>query len=364
MNSALQAAPPPPARHESLQVYRAIAAFAVVLHHVNGKFGAPHYYGDVVPQVFSLGQAGVDFFFVLSGFIIAQSLTRSRTAGAFLLQRGLRVFPPFWLAFFVTLPVALYFSGQLHAPPGTDGLSLAKAALLLPQPAPPVIGVAWTLHHEVLFYALAGAWIRAPIPVSVVAAILLLGSGWKFDSFIAQFLFSPFHWEFVAGIGAFLLAPQLSPRTARVLALTAGAAAVAACVWFALNDAFFGGLARFFTLAPLFALLVAASTRWNAAPDPHPSRFMRVGSAFGDSSYTLYLWHIPIVTPLAKMVFKVLPALAPGFVLLMTVLIAVVATAIAHLIYRRVEQPMVGALRKRLLRGVSRARGGAAREAP
>lgn len=354
MNPASQATPQPQVRqtrYESLQIFRAIAAFAVVLHHVNGKFSAPHYYGNIVPEIFSIGQAGVDFFFVLSGFIIAQSLVKSKTAGEFLLQRGLRVFPPFWLAFFFTLPVAIYLAGQLHSPISTDWFTLMKAALLLPQPEPPVIGVAWTLHHEILFYAMAGAWIRFPIAVSIIASILLLGAGLKFDNFLARFFFSPFHWEFIAGIAAFLLAPRLSTSTARVLALASGLAAFTACVWFAMDNAFHSGLARYFTLAPLFALLVAASTRWNAPVTALRSRFARIGSTLGDSSYTLYLWHIPIVTPLTKLVFKMFPVLGSVPILILTITIAVIAAVLAHVIYRLIEQPTVSAIRRRLFGG-------------
>ena len=86
-------------RFEVLQAYRAFAALGVVLHHINGKLSAPHYFGTQVPDFFSWGQIGVDFFFVLSGFIIAMCTQRARSAPEFLMNRALRIYPPFWLAF-------------------------------------------------------------------------------------------------------------------------------------------------------------------------------------------------------------------------------------------------------------------------
>ena len=149
-------------RYPSLQYSRALAAFAVVLHHVNGKFVAPHYYGDRIPEWFAFGQLGVDFFFVLSGFIITQSLSGRPLAGQFVLNRLLRIFPPFWLVFFPVLLVAKLTEAYLHSPVTSSLQELFMAGLLLPQAQPPVIGVAWTLHHELLFYALASLWLVLP----------------------------------------------------------------------------------------------------------------------------------------------------------------------------------------------------------
>ena len=336
------------ARSESLQSYRAIAAFAVVLHHVNGKFAASHYYGAVVPHVFLWGQAGVDFFFVLSGFIITQSLLRSQTAREFLLHRAIRVFPPFWLAFFFTLPIAMALSGELHSPVNHDWLSLIKAALLLPQPDPPVIGVAWTLHHEILFYAMAGAWIRFPMPVSAAALVLLLGSAINFDGFLAQFIFSPLHWEFVAGAVAYRLSQRMPSTWAFSTMLVSGMGVIVACTWFMKHHAFDIGWPRYLIFASLFAVLVAASAKWEMSSNFAKTRLSRLGSALGDSSYTLYLWHIPIVTPVTKLVFKAFPGLNPLAVLLLTVTIATGTAIASHVIYRLIERPMVNSIRRRI----------------
>ena len=72
----------------SIQVLRAIAATAVVVDHADR---ARNLNGHA-----DLGAAGVDLFFVISGFIMA-SILSDRTATRFLIDRARRIFP-LWLS--------------------------------------------------------------------------------------------------------------------------------------------------------------------------------------------------------------------------------------------------------------------------
>ena len=332
-------------RFEVLQAYRAFAALGVVLHHINGKLSAPHYFGTQVPDFFSWGQIGVDFFFVLSGFIIAMCTQRARSAPEFLMNRALRIYPPFWLAFGATLIVALALASRLHTPVTSDVAALIAAAMLIPQPDPPVIGVAWTLHHELLFYAITGAWLAAPRVAGAMAALLLLGSLFPHESFGAQFIFSPFHWEFAAGVLAFAMRNRISTSMARpvVAASSLGAAAVVAWMW---SHDDYWSFYRYATLAVLFGALIAASTRLPATAIEGGT--LRVAIALGASSYTLYLWHIALVTPLTKLARMTLAGLHAGTGLTLIVVVAAATAATAHAIYRFIELPTVNAVRKRI----------------
>ena len=71
----------------SLQVLRAVAACAVVVLHAYGWQRADG-------TAFRLGAAGVDLFFVISGFIMATIVKKS--AGSFLFDRVWRIYP-IWL---------------------------------------------------------------------------------------------------------------------------------------------------------------------------------------------------------------------------------------------------------------------------
>ena len=154
---------------QSIQVLRGLAALLVVLFHIanletemmadNGLFEVPLMTGIILN-----GYAGVDLFFVISGFImvyVTQSSARgARAAGSFLFARITRIYPVWWL--FAGL-MTIYMVGW-H---GLSGLGLGwdvigrseplipylvKSFALMPQGEHPILGVGWTLVHEVYFY--------------------------------------------------------------------------------------------------------------------------------------------------------------------------------------------------------------------
>lgn len=125
----------------NLQGVRALAAIGVVIFH----FG-------LMPATglsFRVGAAGVDLFFVLSGFIIAHS--SSRDPRNFLTHRLIRVIPAYWIATVIAVLFALPNIGIAEA----FGW-LVQSLFYLPGPGgrPVLIFVAWTLVHELAFYVL------------------------------------------------------------------------------------------------------------------------------------------------------------------------------------------------------------------
>jgi len=145
----------------SLQVFRGLAALAVVVHHAALS---TRDFVSAVPAAWMrasyLGALGVDFFFVLSGFIIMHA--HMRDAGnalavkPYLAKRLARIFPAYW-------PVGLAMLGLYAALPGLSAsggreFSYVSSVLLLPADLPPALSVAWTLVHELMFYAVFMLW--------------------------------------------------------------------------------------------------------------------------------------------------------------------------------------------------------------
>ena len=122
----------------------------VVIFH--GSFFTGH---TVARGALKSGFHGVEYFFVLSGFVIysahAQDIWCPDRLLNYLNRRFLRIFPPYWLA----LSLVLLFI-PITGPPGSlDPAELARNVFLLPRAAVdyPYVTPAWTLHYELCFYA-------------------------------------------------------------------------------------------------------------------------------------------------------------------------------------------------------------------
>lgn len=142
----------------SLEVGRGIAALLVCLFHYAGL--NEHYFGSAsYGSWFIGGDAGVEYFFVLSGFIIywvhRLEIGDPDKVGPFFTKRFIRLYPIYWV---IVIPVATAML-LLPALGQEKNLSLGKAildVLLIPREGNLVISPAWTLHRELVFYILFG----------------------------------------------------------------------------------------------------------------------------------------------------------------------------------------------------------------
>lgn len=141
-------------RLSGIQLLRGLAAFVVVLFHIGVL--SNDYAGGVLYAPFMLvGSAGVDLFFVISGFVMAATTadvfdTRG-AAARFAVHRFARVYPSYWLLLVPLLAFYLLNPAGVNSKQG--GVDLWASFLLTPSPYLPLLPVAWTLVHEVAFYA-------------------------------------------------------------------------------------------------------------------------------------------------------------------------------------------------------------------
>ncbi|MDN3275946.1 acyltransferase [Frankia sp. RB7] len=107
--------------------------------------------------VFLWGRWGVDFFFVLSGFIIAhvhwQDIGRPDRMSHFCWRRFIRIFPTYWLALALLLIVRNGLGSAEYRIALSTGDVLGNI-LMWPSIPDLMLSMAWTLRHELLFYAL------------------------------------------------------------------------------------------------------------------------------------------------------------------------------------------------------------------
>ncbi len=107
--------------------------------------------------VHTIGNTGVDLFFVLSGYLIYGSLIgRAQPFVRFMSRRVERIYPAFTAVFAIYVALSLLVPAQskIPAPLGAGLLYLVENFLLLPGLAPiePLITVAWSLSYEMFYY--------------------------------------------------------------------------------------------------------------------------------------------------------------------------------------------------------------------
>jgi len=187
----MQTSPTPRASLLSLTGIRFIAAFIVVLFHINIALNTYDPLHDRSFDVLTHGYIGVSLFFVLSGFILTYTYIQpDRTLRGdrmtFWRARFARVYPVYVFALFVSGP--LFAKRFLGAPLALESPQNVLGALFTPlllQAWWPTTAcqwncAGWSLSVEALFYAvfpLLGVWLakRSARTALIVAAVMWLG---------------------------------------------------------------------------------------------------------------------------------------------------------------------------------------------
>ena len=276
-----------------LQYLRGLAACAVVAYHA----------ADRAQRPFTVGEAGVDLFFVLSGFLMWAITDADSRPGRFLADRAKRIVPIYWIVTSVMLAGAL--AGLFPA----VRLSVAHVVTsyaFLPSVSPsngqiwPLLVPGWTLNYEVGFYLLFGAALCLPraVQLGMLTAVLialaaihpLVGR----DQAALYFYSDPHILEFLGG----LWLAQLWRSPAFGHAATRGvliATTVALCgLALALPAEWPKALRYGLPALSAVATILAFERRPGGIAELPALRLL------GDASYSIYLWHTLALAVTAK----------------------------------------------------------------
>jgi exopolysaccharide production protein ExoZ len=330
----------------TLQVARGVAANLVVLSHlfvVEGKYTG----GGVLPLFTLYGMAGVDLFFVLSGFIMVAVAGRGIGPLQFLWRRAARIYPTYWLVSLVVFAVATVEPAMVNSSI-VGPISIWRSFLLVPAPTLPLLAVGWTLIHEVYFYLVFAVFIalRVPILAGLVAwGLLLLGVSAVAPNLIAispalQLVTSPLTAEFMMGAAVGLVWRERNMPGAIIAGVTGIAALALSIIYLppipalitsqhfdALRVVIFG-----FPSALVLYALAAIEHR------PVSLRVPKLPVALGDWSYATYLVHVLVISAVGRVLALLYPAggIGASLVLVMLGLAAAnIAGAAVHVLFER-----------------------------
>ncbi len=328
-----------------IQGLRAAAAMAVVAHHLwHEAYGWPGlaWFGWLP------WEAGVDVFFVISGFVMVHASARlfgvAGARGVFLRRRLARIVPLYWATTAAFLLAMGALPGRVNTP-WPDAAQLAASLVFLPWARPdgevqPVYSLGWTLNYEMFFYAVFALCLPLRRGIAVAAVALMLGLAVLAGAVLPglpvalAFWSDPLLLEFGLGMGlAVLVARGLAPP-----ALVRLGMAVAGLALMVLLPLEWPRALRFGIGA---GLLVAAAALGQAPRLPAmPGRWM---GALGDASYALYLVH-PFALRGVAIAWATLGAAGPAAAWLASTAALLAAMALALACHRWFEAPLTRAL--------------------
>ncbi|MGL4974382.1 MAG: acyltransferase family protein [Bosea sp. (in: a-proteobacteria)] len=340
-----------------IQVVRALAALMVAVHHVQGdaavlaaRFGLSFNPSHALPWM-----AGVDIFFVVSGFIMvhaSRGLFGQPGGGRlFLFRRLARIVPLYWATTLLFLLTLVLLPSALNTAPNSFWQIIASFLFIPTLSAAggvqPIYSLGWTLNLEMLFYALFALGLVLPprACVALVSALLLalVGANAFAGPLPLPFSFwgQPIVLEFAAGMGIALLRAQglqLNGTTRWLLVLAAFLVlGFGQHLEIAQNP--FGSL--LLRGGPALMLVAAAALGRGITA---PSALVRGLAQLGDASYALYLIH-PFAMRGLREVFLRAGIAQPELYVVLALLAAVVASV---LVWRWFERPVTNVIRRRL----------------
>jgi peptidoglycan/LPS O-acetylase OafA/YrhL len=304
----------------------------------------------------TLGGLGVSGFFLISGYLIAQSFENSPSFTSYLSKRVLRIYPAFIIAFFASFLIVGPLSGaDLSAIDRIGWLKQLMHIFLLDSPSLPktfmglhsqaLNGPMWTIAYEFRCYLLLAVvgylgLLRQKQALLAVLLIIMLAT-------MAYDVFSPNHSIYVFGID--------SKQTLRLTALF-----IAGSIFYAYRDiftfrsrsafasAFFLIMFLFIPLAQDTAIIIFGGylVFWLAFAKKMPD--LTTINVDPDISYGIYLYAWPV----QQLLIKSIPGVSPISVMFLT---SVMVAPLAFLSWILIEKPSLKLKRLGILNGHSNA---------
>jgi peptidoglycan/LPS O-acetylase OafA/YrhL len=328
----------------TVQALRAFAASSVVVHHIMIVAVQKAGYQYSFP---SSAAAGVDLFFLISGFIMVYThfddFGKAGASASFVWRRLIRIVPLYWIA--TTVAVALLIViPSAFATLKLDWQNVLFSYLFLLSRTSnggfnTILVTGWSLCYEMYFYALFALLLFLPRRMFLIAGGAIFGAGLTIDAAgleippWATVATNPLLLEFYLGtiiaflfIRGFYLPPALA-----LIGIFAGIAAIVIINYPGGSD----WTVRVLCWGAPGAIILASAVSLEKTSLRVPTPLV----ALGESSYSLYLMHIFVVAALAEAwAYCHLTTIMPVYVLGLICFAA--AMAVSHLVHLQIEYPL------------------------
>jgi exopolysaccharide production protein ExoZ len=349
-----------PTRLLPMEGLRGLAVLLVYFVHVHSFFGQ---YLTSCPLLYSaseylgrVGNAGVDLFFVLSGFIIYSALMHKPVPYfSFLRRRINRIYPTFLATLSIYLVLSIVFRSESKIPAHSWAAAkyIVQNVLLLPGffRIVPIVTVAWSLSFEFAFY------ISVPIVVLVLRhysqdrlrRVALLSGLWGLFAISEAVMFHGSHIRMLSFLSGMLL-QEISANekvraylTARGQWVSAFAFLVTGIYHFIVQPKVFGtpgsGVISIALMSVAIFFFVLYSLDYPGALHKMCTwKPMRYG---GNISYSYYLAHGVTLKGMATLLARLHPEHHPVVTYCAALVAGIAATWVsATLLYLFVEKPL------------------------
>lgn len=269
----------------SVQWLRAIAVIMVVVYHVLLKAQLL----GLTATSFSLGAAGVDLFFIISGFIMVYiTFRKSYRPSDFLKKRVTRIVPLYWTLTFVAAVVFILQPSLVNSHNG-DTTIVGSFTLFPVSGKVMLLAVAWTLQYEFLFYFIFSAFLpflnKRYLFASLTIITLTLIGVKDHDNYIVKFISNPIILEFIYGMAAFFILrnTKLNPLIFIILGLMG---------FYAFHSFNIGLEQRYIGYGVPMTLIFLGFASINNDNGLFKLKPFKLLAYIGDASYSIYLTHI------------------------------------------------------------------------
>ena len=317
---------------DSIQVLRFFAAFSVMMVHL---------------PVFEFGIWGVDIFFVISGFIMMYVTENNEKF--FLLKRIFRIVPLYWILTLGVFALAIFVPDVLNNTTANI-VHLIKSLFFIPFDKNgtghfPILFLGWTLNFEVIFYFLFSLSLvffkeNRMIACSIFIIIFLVFNKiFSEKNFIFETYANDIFIEFIFGMMLFTIWKKYKNKISTNLSNHFICLAILLVSIFILNYYNFSRSVSY----GLPSLILAVYFLFFL----NHLKFPKILVSLGDASYCIYLLHPYVI----QFFYKILEINEYDIIieLVFTLIISIIVFIVSLLIYKFIEFPINGSLRKKFI---------------